>query len=204
MRFTDALEDIIASYTKMGFYFVAVCSPDHSLMSIAHRNKCNDPGKAAILKGWKGFRCSSRTQLDYWLKRFPSMNIGMLFGRASGYMGIDIDGFAGEKLLLEKSGGEVYKTWEFTTPGGGRRLMFKISRVGSQLNRVAIQPINGQGGISLLADNQQTVLPPSVHRNGGIYKWVREPWKFSCCNAPAWAIELMENSNDTDTYDGLD
>ena len=174
-------------------------------MSVPHRLKCKCPGKAALLKGWKEIYCSDIDMVKEWMSRFEGMNIGTILGKKSGYIAVDIDLKEGEEIFNSLSGGKEYPTWSFSTPGGGRRLIYRIpdAHKDQVFNRADFE--KGPGNCTFMGQGQQTVLPPSVHNNGGTYTWIISPYDCDCAEAPDWIVEVMTTSDDPDTtYDGLD
>jgi putative DNA primase/helicase len=118
--------------------------------------------------------------------------VGLAYGPVSGFVGIDIDGPAGEELLAEKSGGDVPETLEFRTGGGRRRLLYGIPE-GAKLRTTYETPEPGQE-LRFQSQGAQTVAPPSRHPNGGRYVW-REghaPGAIELAMAPAWLVKELE------------
>ncbi|MBG9941002.1 bifunctional DNA primase/polymerase [Brevibacillus formosus] len=110
------------------------------------------------------------------------MNVGLVPGSRSGIVAIDVDGKYGEDLLTEWSEGDLPATCEFSTPDGGRRLMYAVLQdvKVSKYSKSNSEKLHEE--CALLGDGSQTVLPPSQHENGGLYQWKggSNPWEFSC------------------------
>ena len=205
MTYCEKIIQSCEKYLKFNFWLTPVCSFDHEGMSEQNMVKCNSPGKAAILKGWKTIPCTSIYTIQKWLERFPKMNIGLVLGKNSGYIAVDIDLKGGEKIFEILSGGIKYHTWSYRTPGDGRRLIFKIPKQneGCIFNRCQFE--NEDGECTFMGQGQQSVLPPSVHYTGEEYSWIVSPEECKCLDAPKWIVEMMINSEDINTtYDGLD
>jgi hypothetical protein len=113
-------------------------------------------------------RLPREEELRRWWQQHPNANVGIVLGNISGLIGIDLDGPEGEELLAEVSRGGLPATLEFTTPGGGRRLLYTLPAgtigKGRPLKR-------GSGELRILAERAITVMPPSRHCNTGVYAW---------------------------------
>ncbi|NQX63761.1 bifunctional DNA primase/polymerase [Paenibacillus qinlingensis] len=172
--------DAMKAYASLGWSVIPLCSCDHSGMSENHRNNCSKPGKAPLIKDWTQRSVPSDEIIDEWVRQRPNLNVGLVLGSSSGIVAIDVDGEFGEELLQKWSNGDLPETCEFTTPGGGRRLMYATSFGVKAKKYVEIHPSKPHEECALLGDGQQTVLPPSRHTNGGLYKWKggRSPWEL--------------------------
>src|SRR5262249_11884660 len=112
-------------YLALGWSVLAVCPPDHVGVGSTHAKKCKNPGKAPWGE-WKTYQSRLPTEEEVrrkWRDN-ETLNVGMALGPVSGLIGIDIDGAQGELRLQELSGGDLPWTLEFSTPGGGRRLLY--------------------------------------------------------------------------------
>ena len=110
---------------ELGLPIIPLCPHDHAHMSAEHIAKCNAPGKRPLIKDWVTHNRTTPHDLIIWQKQFGNYNIGLPLGQVSGYVGIDVDGDAGVKMLLDMSDGDLPGTWEFTTAAGSR-LLYKI------------------------------------------------------------------------------
>jgi Bifunctional DNA primase/polymerase, N-terminal/Primase C terminal 1 (PriCT-1) len=141
------------------------------------------------LVAWLEFqdRLATPDELEAWLARWPEANLGIVTGRISGLVVVDVDaGHGGEASLarLEAAHGPLPGTVEALTGGGGRHLYFAHpgGRVG---NRVGLLP-----GIDLRGDGGCVVAPPSIHPNGRRYAWAdgRAPQEAPLAPLPAWLL----------------
>lgn len=85
-------------------------------------------GKRPQITGWQKRGVPSPEELDEWCEKYPELNVGLVLGQASGFVGIDADGQAGMDRLKEISKGDLPNTWTFKTPGGGLRLLYRIPK----------------------------------------------------------------------------
>lgn len=187
----DRIVAALRSYVDLGLPVIPLCSYNHEGQSEKHIIKCKAPGKKPLIKGWREHQETTREQVNLWLREFRYINIGLPLGKVSGYVGIDVDGEVGEALLEEMSQGDLPDTWEYTT-GAGRRLLYAIP-VGMETKKHVNFGDGEHEECSILADGQQTVLPPSVHKSGRVYEWLEghSPDDMDCSLAPSWLIELV-------------
>ncbi|MGE5089911.1 MAG: bifunctional DNA primase/polymerase [Candidatus Levyibacteriota bacterium] len=136
---------------------------------------------------WTEFqhRLPAQAEVDQWFRRWPDANIGIVCGRVSGLVVVDVDPrHGGERSLreLERAFGPLPRSVEAATGGGGRHLYFAHPG-GTVTNRVGVAP-----GIDLRADGGCVVAPPSVHASGRRYAWVaaQGPGECPLAPAPAW------------------
>ena len=136
---------------------------------------------------WKPYqsRCVSEKTLREWFRRSPAYNVGIVTGARSGLVVMDVDprhGGTQSLKALEREHGDLPKTMEALTGGGGRHLYF--SHPGTVVhNRAGIAP-----GIDLRGDGGCIVAPPSVHPSGKRYRWLkgRAPGQLALADLPAW------------------
>jgi hypothetical protein len=136
---------------------------------------------------WAEFqhRVPTQAEIGEWFRRWPDANVGIVAGRVSGLVVVDVDPrHGGERSLQEfqRTCGALPDTVEATTGGGGRHLYFAHPG-GTVTNRIGVAP-----GIDLRADGGCVVAPPSVHSSGRRYAWVdaRAPGECPLAPAPAW------------------
>jgi hypothetical protein len=111
-------------YLARGWSAIPLCPPDHDGVGVQHEEHCKKAGKTPLFP-WKTYqeRLPSERELRVYWNRCPRANVGVILGRVSRLVGLDIDGPDAEELLRELSAGDVPPTLAFKTPGGGRRLL---------------------------------------------------------------------------------
>ncbi len=132
-------------------------------------------------------RIATADEIDGWFRRWPDANLGIVTGRVSGLVVVDIDprhdGLASLECLRTEHG-PLPRTVEAETGGGGRHLYF--AHPGVRLaNRAGILP-----GIDLRADGGCVVAPPSVHPTGRRYRWAEGcgPDDLAPAALPPWLL----------------
>lgn len=186
-------------YAENNFPIIPLCPHNHEGMSEHHLGVCSKPGKTPLLKGWSQWEVPFLEEIEKWYRYWPKANIGLILGSVSGLVAVDVDGEFGELTLKDWSQGNLPPTWEFTTPGGGRRLLYAIPEGVTLTKHFEADRNNYHEECALLGEGQQTVVPPSIHQNGGIYEWVegRAPWDLECTEAPEWMIQKMTKKQTT-------
>lgn len=182
-----------ARLIDLGLPIIPICSHDHTHTSDRHNQICKCPGKTPLIRGWQSRSVTTQEHLNTWVTQFKTFNIGMPLGSASGYCGIDVDGVLGEEFLQELSKGDLPATWEFSTRAG-RRLLYTLPPGTPTQKYIMAAEGGGHEECAILADGQQTVMPPSIHHEGSTYQWLegRSPWDIDCAPAPKWIMELIK------------
>ncbi|MFD1775439.1 bifunctional DNA primase/polymerase [Paenibacillus rhizophilus] len=180
----------MASHSKPVF---PMCSHDHSGVTEEHRERCKRPGKAPLIANWSHRSSSDPLQLKDWFAKHLEWNVGLVLGQRSGIVAIDVDGDFGREKLEELSGGDLPPTWRYSTPGGGYRHLYEVPN-GWVFNKASFSsPISKHEALELLGDGQCTVIPGSVHANGGRYEWEEggSPNDLPLAPAPEWMLRRM-------------
>ncbi len=172
---SEALLEAARGYARLGW----------SVIPIQPRGK-------RPLVPWVEFqqRAPSLDQIDAWFRRWPDANVGVVTGRISGLVVVDIDPAHGGDDSLEaiaREHGPLTTSLQAATGGGGRHLYFGHPGVPVP-NRVGLYP-----GIDVRGDGGCVVAPPSVHPSGGRYRWVspRGPGRERLPDLPAWAARML-------------
>jgi putative DNA primase/helicase len=166
-------------------------------------------GKIPCLKNWQNSEIPIPEILEQWRGKSVYMNLGLVLGSKSGIVAVDVDGgVEGMAILQELSNGDVPVTITYTTPGGGMRYLYLIpNEHRNNLFKKFTQTGEGEHcEVALMGDGQQTVLPYSIHPNGGIYKFV-EGKSFDdieIAPAPEWIIKLMMKPTITEIINSID
>lgn len=126
-------------------------------------------GKIPIIPSWPTQASTNYQTIRSWWTEHPSANVGILCGRRSGLLVLDIDPRNGgetsfDELVTEL--GPLPPTPEVMTGGGGRHLYFKYPE-----NR-NIPKAKPRAGVDIQGNFSQIVSPPSRHpQTGRLYVW---------------------------------
>lgn len=188
-----SVTDAALDYLARGWSVLPLCPPDHVGVGKAHRG-CGSPGKRPFFPDtgsgeWKQFQDERATeeQVRRWWGMHPGLNVGVALGPVSGLVGIDVDDEDGEELLGKLSGGEIPRTWEYTT-GKGRRLLYRLPEGVEVTSHAYKRPGTEIEILRFMGRGGQVVLPPSVHPNGSVYAWktLCGPDDIEPADAPEW------------------
>lgn len=138
-------------------------------------------GSKKPLVAWAPYqeKAASPTELRAWWKKWPDANIGLVTGRVSSLVVLDID--------IER-GGDVacvqreHPTGLVSQTGSGGYHLFYAYPAG--VDRVANQV--REDGIDVRGDGGYVVLPPSIHESGRAYAWMHED---DAGEAPSWVSD---------------
>lgn len=194
-QYRQIIHSALRQYVDMGLPVIPLCAHDHSGSSQKHIDRCACAGKTPLIRGWVDHTTTTKDQMLSWIKEFSTFNLGLPLGHTSGYIGIDVDGLAGEDMLDELSGGDLPDTWSFRT-GDGFRLLYEIP-IGVITKKFVNQDMSQEHTeCSILAYGQQTAMPPSVHHTGREYSWDEghSPQDMDCAMAPDWLLDLVRDT----------
>ena len=153
--------------------------------------------KRPLIK-WQEFqqRRASEAEINEWYQRGTNANGGIVTGKGSGIVVLDIDfQHGGDKSLAtwEQQHGPLPRTVEVKSGGGGRHLYFKHPG-GVVHNKVGLAP-----GIDLRGDGGCIVAPPSSHPSGNAYLWLigHGPGEIPIAELPSWLLTLVTGKGQT-------
>lgn len=187
-------------YLSLGWSVLSLCPPDHVGVGRSHVSDCSSPGKSPW-HTWKQFqdRLPSEQEVRAWWKALPNSNVGVALGPVSNLIRVDVEGVAGEARLQSLSGGAVPETLEFRSgrsDGTGRGLLYSIPP-GVVLRTTVLREGEEKSELRFQAKGAQTALPPSRHKDGGVYSWKagHRPGEIEIAVAPGWLVKELLSQN---------
>ena len=174
------------SYLDRGWAALALCPPGHRGVTGWHRATCQSPGKRPLGR-WKGWQSRPPTleELAAQWEAVPGANVGVVTGRVSGLVGIDVDGPEGERLLREASGDEGTPDALTFRTARGIRLLYALEP-GTTVRTWSIRRDGSE--VKVLGEGGLTVMPPSRHACGVLYQWARSRGLGRLATAPDWVL----------------
>jgi KaiC/GvpD/RAD55 family RecA-like ATPase len=151
---------------------------------------CKTRDKTPTLK-WRDEATKDSDRIREWWTKTPEANIGIMCGKESGIVVLDVDrGHGGDESLMALivEHGQLPTTPESITGGGGRHIFFL---------HPGIEIPNSAGklglGLDIRGDGGYVVAPPSVHPSGKIYEWEAsgKPSQIPLAFMPQWLIDLL-------------
>lgn len=163
-----------------------------------------NPGKHPRLKGWPDLATTDPEVITNWTLRteggWNRTNLSALTGRASGVWVLDLDGDLGFSSLtqLEEELGPLPPTWRTQSgSGNGRHYWFGHPEDGPEVrgSQGAVSP-----GVDVRGYHGHILIPGSLHRSGGRYRWERgyAPDEVPLALAPiAWLRAVLDANKKT-------
>jgi len=133
------------------------------------------PGGKRPLVPWIEYQNHRPTEeeIHQWWQQYPNANIGIVTGKVSGIVVIDLD--LDPDKDDNESGARIYEQAPtdliVKTGRGGYHLYYRYPEDGDVdhiPNRVGLLP-----GVDVRADGGYVVAPPSAHSSGRLYEWIR-------------------------------
>ena len=143
---------------------------------------CQPRGKAPATKhGFKDATTQNSRIVPMWAAN-GSANVGIATGGVSGIVVLDVDprnGGDASLLELERAHGSLPETVSVSTGGGGRHFYFAAPKGAVRSGVLA-------DGLDFKADGGYVVAPPSMHPDGGQYRWLNDPARTNLAPCPEW------------------
>lgn len=190
---TKRMLDHAVEYAAQGYKILPLHFPTFKQKCSCGKKSCSSIGKHPITKNGLKDASSDPLKIHEWWNNFPTANIGILTGTATGIVVLDIDKDHGgfESLrILQTNYGIFSNTKQVQTGGGGLHIYFKTDK--PLKNRVGILP-----GIDFRGEGGYIVAPPSIHISGSKYLWKDE--NTDIIPLPHWLDELLSQNNTQET-----
>lgn len=173
-------------YARQGRPVFPCHTPSHDGCS-CHRAACSSPGKhPRTPNGLRDASTDTRVVADWW-RRWPAANIGVVTGRPSGLVVLDVDpehGGVDSMRQLVAEHGPLPPGPRVRTGSGGWHVMFTWPGHAVPNSASRIGP-----GVDIRGDGGYVIAPPSLHADGDRYVWTsggRPP----CL--PEWLERMVE------------
>lgn len=151
------------------------------------------------LISWKQYqqeRATKEAIAKWFTVDYPSANVGIVTGKISDIIAIDID-------PRHDGTNEAFKdilTVRAKTGGGGEHILFKFEEGIS--NKTGMKP-----GIDLRAEGGYIIVPPSKHQSGNMYEWIQGPESTELAPLPVfvkdWIKDIPSNQLKNISYNGV-
>ena len=153
--------------------------------------------KIPLVKDWPNRATTTEETIHEWWEKEPQANIGIITGKLSGLVVIDIDPHKGGNDSfeeLERQHGRFPKTVEVLTGSGGRHLYFQYPGKAIVIQNNVSSKLGP--GLDVRGEGGYVVAPPSLHKNGRTYEWeVRHhPDGVSLAPLPDWLLQILQSS----------
>jgi hypothetical protein len=137
---------------------------------------------------WKKFETEgvNSEQIKEWFNKYPNANLGVVTGKISDLVVIDIDPRHGGKDDEFRN----FQTVKSKTGGGGWHLFFRYKD--GINNKAGIKE-----GVDVRGEGGYVVVPPSLHESGNYYEWVNSPSNTPLVDIPTEILRILQNGKAT-------
>ncbi len=176
-------------YSAKGIKVLPLHSPLSNGNCSCGKASCNSIGKHPCTRHGKDDASMDSEKIKTWFSVEPDTNIGLLTGKESGFIVLDIDPRNGGDALLmelEEKHGALPKSLRAKTGGGGQHILFKYPH--------AITSMKGKlgNGLDIKSDGGYIVAAPSRHASGAAYEWLTKFDLSLLEEAPKWLLDLLQ------------
>lgn len=165
-------------YAKIGWQVVPLHHPDSSHVTGCSCIKpdCDSPGKHPRTEHGLKDASTNPGIITGWWKKWPQANVGIVCGKKSGLVVVDIDCKTGpaaavQKALEAKGKGAMPYTVMSDTGGGGFHFLLSYNGIDIR-NTTDFHDIKG---VDIRGEGGYIVAPPSLHVSGEEYRWRIKP-----------------------------
>ena len=137
---------------------------------------------------WKRYQIHGTTidQVNTWTNEYPDCNWGLLLGRPSGVIAVDVDSTKGFRWC-ELQGGFNQEVPVWFETGRGWQWIFRLPE-----DLLDTRGVNPHEDVEIRANGQYSVVPPSIHPSDKPYTWRRPPESLeSIPYAPQWVLDAL-------------
>jgi len=181
MSFNSSINDIISSNSgsinikeKLNQCKV-LYDMDFALIPIAPKSKKPFSPLLPEVDGKKSWsplakRRASWIEIEYWIKNHPEINIGIITGKISNLVVLDIDNrYDKDGNLNVKSGPKIITPKVITTRDN--HIYFRCNK---KIDSGILETPSGKKIGEISGDYRYVLAPPSIHPSGKKYKWAEE------------------------------
>ncbi|MEW6474294.1 MAG: bifunctional DNA primase/polymerase [Actinomycetota bacterium] len=173
--------DAALAYALRGWAVLPCHEPASRGACSCGRADCTSPAKHPRTRRGLNEATTDPETVAAWWRRWPSANLALRTGAASGLVVIDVDPAHGGDASLARlvaEHGPLPRTLTVATGSGGRHYYFAHPG----------QPVRNSAGVlgpglDVRGDGGYVVAPPSRHITGGTYQWANEAGPEAL---PAW------------------
>ena len=180
-------------YIKKGWNVIPLYGVDKKgFCTCGKGEKCGSPGKHPKMRSWEKWQTERVTpeQAKKWWTENAKSNLGIVTGKISGIVVLDVDGPEGRESL-KKETRELPAT-PISKTGNGFHYIFKHPGDRKLKNFAGKQP-----GLDFRGDGGYIVGPPSLHHTGNNYEWSVTPQDATPQEIPRWLDDLLTEGKKT-------
>lgn len=182
------------SYIQRGWFIFPCWGVADGECLCSKRSECERPGKHPLGRLVpNGLLDATRDEdiVKSQFKQHPQANLAGRTGPESGFWVLDEDAYKGGSFSLEdlerRNGKLPFTVTSRTGSGGGSR--HRLFNYPKGLH-IPSRALPGVSGIDIKGAGGYIILPPSMHKSGGIYAWEDED-DARIVDAPEWLLNLV-------------
>jgi hypothetical protein len=161
--------DAAVAYASRGWSVLPCHEPTRRGGCSCGRADCTSPAKHPRTRRGLHDATTDPHTVAAWWRRWPTANVALRTGAASGLVVVDVDPAHGGDAALERliaQHGSLPQTLTVLTGSGGRHFYFAHPgrTVGNSAGTLG-------AGLDIRGDGGYVVAPPSRHITGGVYQW---------------------------------
>lgn len=169
------------TYAARGWCIVPLHTPQSDRSCSCGDPTCAHVGKHPRMRDWQQMATTDETAIRAWWYRWPKANIGILTGRSSGLLVLDVD--PGGASTIATQGG-IADTLMVSTGSGTHYYLTHPDVIIP--NAVRFLP-----GLDVRSDGGLVVAPPSLHQCGRRYNWCGSSAAGPLAAPPAWLLAAL-------------
>lgn len=150
--------------------------------------------KGTCIRSWSKYQDEKPTLKDIknWFWKYPKAGIGIITGKISGIVVLDIDPPEGLESIKDK---EIPDTVTIETGGGGVHYYFKYPEELEEVRN--FQNKDDIPGVDFRGDGGLIYAPPSVHPSGNRYKFKegKNPEEIEFAEVPHWLLDRLKGDD---------
>jgi hypothetical protein len=180
-------------YAERGFSVFPMYEPTADLTGCSCHKKQNCPHPGKHPRPQNGFKSATtdEAKITAWWTKNPNANIGIVTGRISNLVVIDVDDRNGGAETLEglETTHKMLPPTLTAATGNGLHYYFRAPQTELRSSSGTLGD-----GIDLRADGGCVVAPPSLHSNGKLYEFVDPSQPIA--ELPTWMVRLASSKRD--------
>jgi bifunctional DNA primase/polymerase-like protein len=187
----SAVQDAAVRYAEIGWPIFPIWPMRDGLCTCNNLDcRPDNAGKHPITAGWqRSMPTTVEAARLMWAPRLGCRGIGLACGQLDMFV-FDIDRRHGAEMELRRLlNGERLPATVVVATGDGWHYYFRqpedFEVRNWALGHDSHLHTRGGGGYA--------VLPPSPHRSGGVYRWLRSPFEHEIAAAPDWMLERLRH-----------
>lgn len=197
----DKLKQIL-EYAELGWKILPVHFITDENKCSCNSVDCSSPAKHSVINNWIEKATDNKVFLTKRWEREPRYNIGILTGKKSNLVVLDVDSIEGKSLFEKLSKDDPQTVMVQTGKEVGKHIYYLYDEDFAKENGGKISnKVRFLEGMDLRSDGGYVLGVGSRHANGNFYKWINSPKDFKVQPMPKWLKNYLKNSTSKQNAD---